>query len=43
MVALEKEMMIAVDDDGCTWMAPIMPLVALPVAVAAGFVAVGGF
>ena len=43
MVASEKEMVIAVDDGGCAWTAPIVPPVAPPMAVATGFVAVGGF
>ena len=43
MVAPEKETVIIVDDGGCTWTAPIVPLVAPSVVVADGFVAVGGF
>nr|XP_029119604.1 uncharacterized protein LOC105042072 [Elaeis guineensis] len=41
MVIPEKETVIAVDDGGCAWTAPIVPSVAPSVAVAAGFVAVG--
>ena len=43
MVAPEKKMVIAVDDGGCAWTAPILSLIAPSVTVAAGFVVVGGF
>ena len=42
MVVLEKEKVIAADDDSCAWTALIVPSVAPPMA-AAGFAIVGGF